>query len=229
MEEVMKEMPTRPARSSPKRRTQAERSETTQRKIIASAIRLLQKVGFQQTNLQDIARGAKVTLGAVQHQFGTRTALMERVVDEVMQPLSELGSVWPTEALEFPLAERATRFVHSAWDNVYGPPSYVAAWSLFFGCKTSPQLFQRIDEHRAKHDPSYFAHFVAVFPEIARTHPEPEQFAAVVFAALRGLSIMRLFETNEEATSKQLQVVVQMIVDAGKVGIAKGDANGSTA
>ncbi|TGN99180.1 TetR/AcrR family transcriptional regulator [Burkholderia sp. USMB20] len=223
----MKEISSRPARSSSKRRTQAERSETTQRKVIASAIRLLQKVGFQETNLQEIARGAKVTLGAVQHQFGTRTALMERVVDEVMQPLGELGAVWPDEGLQFPLEERASRFVHSAWDSVYGPPSYVAAWSLFFGCKTSPQLFKRINEHRAKHDPSFFAHFVAVFPEIARTHPEPEQFAAVIFAALRGLSIMRLFETNEEATEKQLQVVVQMIVDAGKSGVASNNTDGT--
>lgn len=217
----MTEPSVRHARSSPKRRTQAERSETTQRRIIASAIRLLQKVGFQETNLQEIARGAKVTLGAVQHQFGNRSALMERVVDEVMQPLSDLGTVWPAGAAELPLEERANRFVQSAWSSVYGPPSYLAAWSLFFGCKTSPQLFKRIEEHRAKHDPSFFAHFVAVFPEIAGTHPEPEHFAAVVFAALRGLSIMQLFKIEEEATAKQLEIVAQMIVGAGKAGVGR--------
>ncbi|MEX3982169.1 TetR/AcrR family transcriptional regulator [Paraburkholderia sp. EG287A] len=218
---------TRSARSPQKSRTQSERSETTQRKIIASAIRLLQKVGFQETNLQEIARGAKVTLGAVQHQFGNRNALLERVVDEVMQPLGELGTVWPAAAAELPLEERASRFVHSAWKSVYGPPSYIAAWSLFFGCKTSPQLFKRIEEHRAKHDPLFFAHFVAAFPEIARTHPEPEHFAAVVFAALRGLSIMRLFQIEEETTTKQLEIVVRMIVDASKAGINQSPITGT--
>lgn len=39
----MKEPKTPARKSLPKRRTQSERSETTQRKIIASAIRLLQK------------------------------------------------------------------------------------------------------------------------------------------------------------------------------------------
>lgn len=203
-------------RSLPKRRTQSERSDTTQRKIIASAIRLLQKVGFQETNLQDIARGAKVTLGAVQHQFGNRTALMERVVDEVMKPLGELGSVWPDSAVDVSLEERASQFVRAAWDKVYAPPSYVAAWSLFFGCRTSPQLFNRINEHRAKNDPVFFQHFVTVFPEITATHPEPEAFAAVVFAALRGLSVMRIFGVDEQATSLQLDVVTQMIIDAGR-------------
>lgn len=219
----MKEPRSPAGRSLPKRRTQAERSETTQRKIIASAIRLLQKVGFQETNLQDIARGAKVTLGAVQHQFGNRTVLMEHVVDEVMKPLGELGSVWPENAAHVPLEERASRFVHAAWDKVYAPPSYVAAWSLFFGCRTSPPLFQRINEHRAKHDPLFFQHFVTVFPEIAETHSQPEHFAAVVFAALRGLSVMRIFGVDEQATSLQLDVVTQMIVDAGKAGAVRSD------
>jgi AcrR family transcriptional regulator len=80
------------------RRTQAERSQTTQRKIIKSAIRLLQKVGFQQTICREIARGAKVTLGAVQHQFGSRQALMEQVVDEIMAPLAAAGAGWPEDA-----------------------------------------------------------------------------------------------------------------------------------
>lgn len=202
-------------RATVRRRSQAERSQTTQRKIIDSALRLLQKVGFQQTNMQDIARGAKVTLGAVQHQFGNRQLLMERVVDEVMAPLGDLGGAWPEDAVNLPIAERAREFVRLAWTRVYQPPTYVAAWSLFFGCKTTPQLFKRIDEHRAKHDPLFFAHFVAVFPEIEKTHPSPEDFAAVIFASLRGLAVMRLFKVDEEATSRQLEVIAQLIEHAG--------------
>jgi AcrR family transcriptional regulator len=202
------------SRSAPRRRTQAERSQTTQRKIIDSALRLLQKVGFQQTNLQDIARGAKVTLGALQHQFHSRQVLMEKVVDEVMAPLGDVGAAWPEDAVHLPLEKRAREFVRRAWERVYAPPSYVAAWSLFFGCKTTP-LFKRINEHRAKHDPMFFAHFVAVFPEIAEHHPQPEHFAAVVFAALRGLAVIRLFKIDEADTERQLKVISQIIVQAG--------------
>lgn len=204
-----------PTRAAPKRRTQAERSSSTQRKILDSALRLLQKVGFQQTNLQDIARGAKVTLGAVQHQFGSRQVLMERVVDEVMAPFGDVGAAWPEDAINQPLEKRAREFVRLAWERVYAPPTYLAAWSLFFGCKTTPQLFKRIDEHRSQHDPMFWAHFVAVFPEVAKRQKQPEQFAAVVFAALRGLAVMRLFKVDEQATAQQLEVIAQMIVKAG--------------
>ena len=199
-----------------KRRTQAERSQETQRKIIASALRLLQDVGYQHTNLQEIARGAEVTLGAVQHQFGTRNALMERLVDEVMAPLGELGWVDEGDIKSEPLESRARIFVQAAWDRVYGTPNYVAAWGMFFGCKTTPTLLERIDEHRAQHDPLYFAHFVDTFPEIACNHPQPENFAAVILAAMRGLSVLGLFKLDSEATRLQLDVVAQMIVQAGR-------------
>jgi len=72
-----------------------------------------------------------------------------------------------------------------------------------------------IDEHRARHDPLFFAHFVAVFPEIEKSHPSPQDFAAVVFASLRGLAVMRLFKVDEEATARQLDVLAQMIEQAG--------------
>ncbi|XJC76653.1 TetR/AcrR family transcriptional regulator [Delftia tsuruhatensis] len=87
--------------------------------------------------LQAIARGADVSLGALQHHFESRDALMERLVIEVMEPLSDQGTVWPDKAL--PLRERAEAFVTLAWDNIFGAANYQAAWSMFFGCKASPR------------------------------------------------------------------------------------------
>ncbi|MGE4593323.1 TetR/AcrR family transcriptional regulator [Alcaligenes sp.] len=210
----MSHLPRVDKRSTHHRRSQAERSEAAQRKIIASALRLLQRVGFHRTLLTDIARGAKISLGSLQHHFGSRQVLMERIVDEVMAPLAPVGAAWPKNAADLPLEERANEFVRLVWERVYAPPSYVAAWSLFFGCKATP-LFKRIDQHRAEQDPLYFAQFVEVFPEISQRHPQPHHFAAVVFAALRGLAVMRLFKIDEEATAQDLQIISQMIVRAG--------------
>src|SRR5690554_6284461 len=124
-------------KSTPQRRTQTERSQMTQQKIIQSALHLLQTVGYQKTNLQDIARGANVTLGALQHQFGNRQTLMEQVVEAVMAPLATIGKGWSVDAPQMPLSQRAHEFVQQAWKNVYGTPSYLAAWSLFFGSQNT--------------------------------------------------------------------------------------------
>ena len=115
------------------RQTQEERSDATRRRIVQSAMRLLHKKGFRGANLQEIARGARVTLGAVQHHFSNRQVLMERLIDEVMAPLSDDVVVWPVwHSGALSLEERARAFVRVAWETIYGVPSYVAAWSLFF-------------------------------------------------------------------------------------------------
>ena len=56
--------------------SQTERVENTQRKLIDAALQLLHEEGFKVATLQAIARKAQVSLGALQHHFKTRDALM---------------------------------------------------------------------------------------------------------------------------------------------------------
>ncbi|WP_322788541.1 TetR/AcrR family transcriptional regulator [Paraburkholderia oxyphila] len=212
MSTVSKQEPVRRARQ---RRTQEERSDETRRRIVQSAMLLLHKKGFRAANLQDIAQGAKVTLGALQHHFSNRQVLMERLIDEVMAPLSVDGVVWPP--LDLPLEKRARQFVHLAWEKIYGVPSYVAAWSLFFGCKATPELFARIDANRASSDPIFFARFITCFPEIETNHANPQQFAGFVFATLRGIGVFGLFDVAQDETKGQLEVLIQVIIQAGSL------------
>ena len=209
-----RKMATSPNKSRRVVRTQAERSETTRRRILNSAISLIRRQGFQKANLQNIASGAKVTLGALQHQFGTRQALLEQVVEEVMAPLSDKGPVWPDSAI--PLSERAAEFVERAWQHIYGADSYVAAWGVFFGCKSIPSLFKRIDAKRQAEDPVSFAHFLALFPEVSANHSDPAGFAEMVFSTLRGIAVFKLFPVTEESIASQLECLAGMIVAAGQ-------------
>src|SRR6516225_6090549 len=127
--------------------SQPVRTRTPQSERIEATQRLLREEGFKSATLQAIARGANVSLGALQHHFESRDALMERLVDEAMAPLSDHGGVWPDPAL--PLRERAEAFVLQAWKQIFGAPDYLTAWSLFLGCKATPSIFTRIDAKRA--------------------------------------------------------------------------------
>ncbi|WP_321842668.1 TetR/AcrR family transcriptional regulator [Paraburkholderia bannensis] len=194
---------------------QTERIEATQRKIIESAQRLLREEGFKSATLQAIARGAKVSLGALQHHFESRDALMERLVDEALAPLGGrdgAGNVWPDPAL--PLRERAQFFVEQSWTHIYGASSYVTAWSLFFGCKATPSIFNRIDTKRTVEDERFFGMFVDAFPELRANHPYPKGFAASVFATLRGAGVFELFDISVAERHDELQALVETIVRA---------------
>jgi AcrR family transcriptional regulator len=203
------ESPSQPART---RTPQSERIEATQRKIIESAQRLLREEGFKSATLQKIARGANVSLGALQHHFESRDVLIERLVDEAMAPLSDHGGVWPDPAL--PLRERAEAFVLQAWKQIFGSPSYLTAWSLFFGCKATPSIFSGIDAKRASEDKKFFLLFLAAFPELEKHHPHPKGFTASVFSALRGLGVFELFDVSPSEKHEELQALVETIVRA---------------
>lgn len=203
------------------RTPQNERVEVTQRKIIESALRLLREEGFKAATLQAIARGAEVSMGALQHHFPSRDALLERLVEEVMEPLGDQGGVWPDPAL--PLRERAETFVERAWQQMFGARHYLTAWSLFFGAKSAPALFERIDAKRASEDPVFFARLLDVFPELTAHHPHPKGFAAMVFATLRGAGVFELFAVEAAEREGELAALVETIVRAcHPAGVAAG-------
>lgn len=192
---------------------QTQRVENTQRKLIDAALQLLHEEGFKGATLQAIARRAQVSLGALQHHFKTRDALMERLVQEVMAPLSARGSAWPDHSL--PLPERARDFVQRAWQNIFGTPHYQAAWSLFLGCKSSPTLFTHINQQRLLVDSAFYVQFLHIFPEIERHHPSPQGIAATVFAALRGAGVLEFFDVTATERETCLQTLADTIVQAG--------------
>ena len=212
------ERPPRRAKPTP----QAQRVQATQRKIINSALHLLYTEGFKGATLQAIARGAQVSLGALQHHFDNRDTLMQRLVDEVMQPLSDQGSVWPSPTLA--LAERAQDFVQRAWEQIFGRPHYQAAWSLFFGSKATPALFASIDQHRSAVDEVFYEQFLAVFPEIVAHHPQPRGFAMQVFASLRGAGVLEVFAVQESERASLLAALADSIAQAGQPRAAHASA-----
>jgi AcrR family transcriptional regulator len=57
--------------------------EATRRAIIASARTLFGRQGYAATSVDDIARNARVTKGAVYHHFATKEAVFRAVYDEV--------------------------------------------------------------------------------------------------------------------------------------------------
>jgi AcrR family transcriptional regulator len=65
------------------RRPQAERSAETRTKVLAAAVRSLHENGYSGTTTMVIAKLAGVSMGAMQHQFPTKAALMAGVVEEL--------------------------------------------------------------------------------------------------------------------------------------------------
>jgi AcrR family transcriptional regulator len=73
----------------PARRTQAERSEETRRRILDAALVLLGEKGYAGLRTLDVAQAAGVSKGAQTHHFPSKDELVVAVVEHVFQRASE--------------------------------------------------------------------------------------------------------------------------------------------
>ena len=195
------------------RRTQAERSEAAQQRILEAAVKVLHERGYAKATLQEIAREAGVTTGSLQHHFGSKEGLVEFVIEAVFHDAAVGGEAWPdpTGSLE----ARAREFVQRAWQTIYGRRAYLASWQLHLGVQGSPALREVLNRKRDRWANETIPLFLATFPEIARGSPAPAAFANLVFSALRGIGLMALFDNTEELIRAQLDALARTIVEAG--------------
>ena len=71
------------------RRTQAERTESTRRKILDAAVSLLGERGYAGLRTADVALAAGVSKGAQTHHFPSKDALVVAVVEHVFRRATE--------------------------------------------------------------------------------------------------------------------------------------------
>jgi AcrR family transcriptional regulator len=99
--------------------TQAERLAKTRARIIAATVAYIDERGLTQTSLQQVAKSAGVTVGAVQHHFASKAELLTAVVADNFQQLPrQLRELtYAARSLE----ERIGMFVDACWDFCNAP------------------------------------------------------------------------------------------------------------
>src|SRR5712692_3347542 len=69
-------------------RRQADRSKATQRAIIAAARQLFAERGFEATSLEELARHAGVSKGALYHHFPDKSEVLAAAYEDLERELS---------------------------------------------------------------------------------------------------------------------------------------------
>jgi AcrR family transcriptional regulator len=130
--------------------TKANQSERTREALLRAATRLFAERGYEATFIDDIAHRARVTKGALYHQFRDKRSLFEAVVEtrvkeltdrtralsgDAMERLGEPRKAWPRalaglEVLLDGLSEPATQRIvlmegpvvlgRARWDQLWG-------------------------------------------------------------------------------------------------------------
>lgn len=186
--------PRRTAAARP-RRSHAERSADTRARLLDAAARVVHEGGAPAATMFEVAKAAGVTPGAVQHHFGSKAELMMQLVEHLLQ--AEGGVAWPDPA--WPLRRRAQALVQSLWEAVYEAPRFLAAWSVYLASSGDAALMQRVAVRRQAVNAGLRQRLLASFPELKGRHAA--DLGDLVFATLRGLALVRLFDPDPGASA----------------------------
>jgi len=123
------------------RRTNQERSATTQAAILDATIEQLAEHGYGRTTTVEVAERAGVSRGALVHHFPTRSDLVlaaleylcERRLTELEAGIARLSTT----------AERPSAFVDLMWSTFEGP-LFTAQLELWMAARADPDLFDRL-------------------------------------------------------------------------------------
>lgn len=192
------------------RRSHAQRSHDTQRRLVSSAIQLIEDRGYEAASIYEVAKTAGMTPGAVQHHFDSKASLMMRVLSELLEHAASSGDLWPACNLSLPA--RADAFVNNFWTLSYGKPRFLAAWGIYLGSRAQPDVLAHVADARQALGQTLTAQFLRVFPELA-CQPGHQAFVDLVFSSLRGLGMLTLFHADTPpAVRQQLDCLAALIV-----------------
>jgi AcrR family transcriptional regulator len=183
------------------------KSELTRERLLRSALEVMQAKGVGQLSLNEVAKTAGMTTGAVQHHFVSKAALMMQVLGRLIDTLDNSADFWPQP--EWSLERRAHHFVEQAWAQLYSQPRFAVAWSAYLAARDDAEMTAHIREQRTRIQWRMRQAFAAAFPEMAQV-PHADARIQMVFSTLRGLGLVQPF-ASPEAIAPQLAALADCI------------------
>jgi len=186
--------------------TQA-RSIQTRVRLLDAAIGIIETKGYGLLSIHEVARGAGMTSGAVQHHFASKSDLMLQVLKRLVDELESSPDFWPSA--HWSLRRRADHFVAQAWRRFYGPSRFRMAWAAYLSAADDPILRKGIQRSRFAIVARFHARMLVAFPELASL-PDAEAQVDFILSALRGIGVVRPFAPPARV-SPQLAVLSDFI------------------
>jgi len=184
------------------RRTQAERSAETRKKVIEAVISLVAEEGFARATASRIAKRAGVTWGAVQHHFGAKADILESVLDESLEHFERHMEGLVTEGRS--LEQRISDFIDRSWEH-YRSPHYRAVLEIILNSRADADP-ERHEHHRTLADAvdRLWTRILADEELDAARRRIAEAFA---FSTLTGLAVLSMIQQDDSGIREELEVL----------------------
>jgi AcrR family transcriptional regulator len=134
----VEELQRKPRRSL---QTQAERSATSQSRILEAAITCLHRYGFSAVTMAHVAEEAGLSRGAMQYHFASKTDLILKVAEHIVRAQDTYTR---QQLREVPRGlERLVGMTRVSWAAMQRPPA-VALMEVMVGARSDPLLAEKL-------------------------------------------------------------------------------------
>jgi AcrR family transcriptional regulator len=177
------------------RRTQAERTASTQARLLDATIDALVEVGWAGTSTTEVVRRAGVSRGAQVHHYRTKEDLVLAAIERLMvRRQQEFDAAFD----QLP-AERRTpaEAVELLWRQCFGP-SFDAWLELAIAARRSPALRERFAEVEQRFASSTIDRFQLHFPDVFGDRALATVAMRLTFSVLDGAAIGRIAGVGEQ-------------------------------
>lgn len=209
------------ATAAPARRpaeVRSERSRASRRRVIDATIACIAEDGFARASTTRIAKRAGVTWGVLQHQFGDKAAMLEAVVDRVLEESMRMAdeSVVPKGGV----GERVVALERLLWRGLQ-TPTYRALLEIQLHSRHGEMeitLADRAATGLAKARDEISRRW---FEDLGVPRRQSRAAMAVLVGGLRGLALEVVTSRRAGRFDKERKLIVEAVIRA----LGEGDGS----
>ncbi|MBN9682016.1 MULTISPECIES: TetR/AcrR family transcriptional regulator [unclassified Corallococcus] len=193
---------------APVRRTQAERRESTRRKLLDATIETLVEQGYARLTTVEVAKRAGVSQGALFTHFETKEELLAVAVEHLFPRLIQdfLAGVGARPSGK----DRVGAAVDMLW-AAYQRPELQAAIELYVAARTSPELQRALAVVDGPHRQNMHRVARELFPDVAATHPDFDDVVELALDAVQGAAVGGAARPSDPAHRRMLDTLARFM------------------
>ena len=177
------------------RRSNAERSASTQNRLLDATIECLIERGWAGTSTTEIVRRAGVSRGAQVHHFPSKEDLVLAAVEHLLtRRIREFQATFA----DIPPAQRSpAAAMHLLYDQCFRA-TFEPWLELAVAARTDPALHERFVQFESRFFDAALSTFTSLFPDAAVNPAFARVGLRLTFAVLEGLATARMIDVPED-------------------------------
>ena len=172
----------------PSRRTQQQRRDGTQRKLLDATLACLGELGYARTTTTEIVRAAGVSQGALFKHYPSKAGLLAAAVEHLFE---EVVSGYEATLAARPSGKTDPEAAFALLWSIYTGPRLTIAFELYVVARTDPALQQSLEPVVRRHRALLVEHARALFPLAAEGNAEFAAWIDLLMCSMEGLVIER--------------------------------------